>query len=55
MVLSPAGPHHRRSAGAERALGASVRTGQSTNLRKLEYMQKGDDLRVATNGGDRGP
>jgi hypothetical protein len=55
MLLSPAVPHCRRSAGAGRALGASVRTGQSTDSRKLEYMQKGDDLRVVTNGGDRGP
>jgi hypothetical protein len=55
MLLSPAVPDYRRSAGAGRALGASVRTGQSTDLRKLEYMQKGDDLLVATNGGDRGP
>ena len=55
MLLSPAVPHYRCSAGAERALGATVRTGQSADLRKLEYMQKGDDLRVASDGGDRGP
>jgi hypothetical protein len=55
MLLSPAVPHCRCSARAERALCASVRTGQSTDLRKLEYMQKGDDLRVASSGSDRGP
>jgi hypothetical protein len=55
MVLSPTVRHYRRSAGAGRALGARVRTGQSADLRTLEYMQKGDDLWVATGGGDREP
>jgi len=55
MLLSPAVPHYRRSAAAGGALGVSVRSGQSTDLRKLENMQKDDDLRVAVNGGDRGP
>jgi hypothetical protein len=54
MLPSPAVPHYPCSAGAGRVSGANVCTGQSTDLRALEYMQKSDDLRVATDGGDRG-